>query len=414
MSNSTAAINAADWPDIAKAPVSSFRAWVARKLLERIVKKVDVKVTLPDGSVHGNPAATQHMEVLSNNLFHRLGANLKIGLGESYMAGEWRAAAGSDLALVLTPFAARLDDIVPDWLRAYRRAIEPTHPRSEDNNPHGSRKNISRHYDLSNELFAAFLDETMTYSAAWFADSFEDSGFEKLAAAQRKKVDGVLDFAHVAKDKSVLEIGTGWGQLALQAGSRGAKVHTITLSSEQQALAQVRIDSAGLTKNVDIELKDYRDVVEKYDSVVSVEMIEAVGEKYWPVYFGKVSEVLKTGGHFGLQAITMNHERLLESKHAYTWIHKYIFPGGIIPSVQVCEEQAAKAGMEIVDRRSLGMDYAHTLKLWRDEFFAQHAKVKELGFDSTFEKMWEYYLAYSEAGFRSGHLDVWQFSMVKL
>ncbi|MEY3408037.1 MAG: hypothetical protein RL038_1098, partial [Actinomycetota bacterium] len=402
MSNPTAtAVNAADWPDIARVPNSPFRAWVARKLLEGIARKVDVKVTTPDGKVHGNPNSEQHLEILDNAFFHRLGADLKIGLGESYMAGDWRVAEGSDLALVLTPFAARLDQIVPQWLRTFRRVIEPRHPSDEENSKNNTRRNISRHYDLSNDLFANFLDSTMTYSAAWFELPFAEAGFEHLPNAQRKKVDGVLDFGHVVENANVLEIGTGWGQLALQASSRGANVHTVTLSSEQQALAQTRIDEAGLTARVNIELKDYRDVVGQYDSVVSVEMIEAVGEKYWPIYFGKVAECLKPGGHFGLQAITMNHQRLLESKHAYTWIHKYIFPGGIIPSVEVCEAEAKKAGMQIVDRRSLRLDYAHTLKLWRERYFANLEKIRGFGFDETFDKMWEFYLAYSEAGFRS-------------
>lgn len=406
-------INAADWPDIAKAPTAPIQAFVARKLMQAIVRKVNVKVTTPDGKVYGNPNAPQHMEILSDKFFHRLGADLKIGLGESYMAGEWRAAEGSDLALVMTPFAARLDQIVPNWLRAFRKVVEPRHPRDEENHKHGSRKNISRHYDLSNDLFTAFLDSTMTYSSAWFEGEPDSASFEHLANAQRRKVDGVLDFGGVKADSEVLEIGTGWGQLALQAAMRGAKVHTITLSTEQQALAQARIDQAGLTNLVNIELRDYRDTTGPYDAVVSVEMIEAVGEKYWPVYFGQVAKVLKPGGKFGLQAITMNHQRLMESRHAYTWIHKYIFPGGIIPSVEVCKKQAEKAGMQIVDQRSFGLHYAQTLKLWRERFIAQSELVRSFGFDETFEKMWEFYLAYSEAGFRSGHLSVWQFSMVK-
>lgn len=412
-SNLPQGVDASRWPDIAGAPSSPLRARVAFALLRRIIRRVPVTVELPDGSVHGATSGTAPvMQIKSDRLFHRLGADLKIGLGESYMAGEWRPAPGSDLADVMTPFAAVLDKIVPDWMRRFRKLVEPRHPEHEENSTTGARSNISRHYDLSNEMFEAFLDETMTYSSAWFEDR-ANAGWPELAAAQRRKIDGILDFAGVTAGTKLLEIGTGWGQLSLQAAARGAEVHTITLSAEQAALAHERVAAAGLSDRVRIELRDYRDLNETYDAVVSVEMIEAVGEKYWPTYFQAVSDHLRPGGRFGLQAITMSHARLIESMHAYTWIHKYIFPGGLIPSVDVVEAEGRRSGMSIADRRSLGQDYALTLKLWRARFNEQHERIAQLGFDPTFERMWEFYLAYSEAGFRSGHLDVWQFGMVK-
>ena len=159
-------------------------------------------------------------------------------------------------------------------------------------------------------------------------------------------------------------------------------------------------------------MRDYRNLDAEYDAIVSVEMIEAVGEKYWATYFNAIIKHLKQGKRFGLQAITMPHDRMLASKHAYTWIHKYIFPGGIIPSREVID-QYTKSEMSLVDSRSLGMDYAYTLKLWRDRFMANYEKVKELGFDDTFVRMWQYYLAYSEAGFRAKHLEVWQLGFEK-
>jgi cyclopropane-fatty-acyl-phospholipid synthase len=405
-------IDPQNWPDIARAPKSALRAYVAKKLLTRISAQVPVNVQLPDGSmvrppVTGNPT----MVILSDNFFHRLGADLKIGFGESYMAGEWKPAEGSDLADVLTPFAARLLDIVPAWMRKFRTLLEPRQPADEENNRKGARKNISRHYDLSNKLFTEFLDETMTYSAAWF-DGLPVT-FENLSQAQQNKVNGILDFAHVSNDSRVLEIGSGWGQLALQAAARGAQVHTITLSQEQLVLAEERFTKAGVRDRINIELRDYRDVHAEYDAVASVEMIEAVGEKYWQEYFSSVSSNLRRGGYFGLQAITMPHDRMLASRHAYSWVHKYIFPGGLIPSVESIEECSAKAGMKVVERRSLRMDYAWTLRLWRQRFNANFATIQNEGFDEVFRKMWEFYLAYSEAGFASGHLDVWQFGIVK-
>ena len=412
MNHASPAIDANNWPDIARSPKSAFRAYVAKRLLTRISVQVPVNVQLPDGSmvrppVIGNPTLIIHSE----NFFHRLGSDLKIGLGESYMAGEWSPAADSDLADVLTPFAERLLDIVPAWMRKFRTLLEPRQPADEENHRKGARNNISRHYDLSNKLFTEFLDETMTYSAAWF-DGLPVE-FKNLADAQRKKVNGILDFARVSEGSRILEIGSGWGELALQAASRRAQVHTITLSQEQLSLAQERFVAAGVSDRINIELRDYRDVHAEYDAVASVEMIEAVGEKYWPEYFASVASNLRSGGYFGLQAITMPHDRMLASRHAYSWVHKYIFPGGLIPSVESIEDCCARVGMKIVDRRSLQADYAWTLRLWRQRFNQNFATIQNEGFDEVFRKMWEFYLAYSEAGFASGHLDVWQFGIVK-
>lgn len=386
------------------------RAIVAKQLHRRIAPHVNVKVILPNGEVIGpNTPGLPTMHIHSDNFYNRLGNDLKIGLGESFMAEEW--SAEPDLADVLTPYAERLLHIVPAWMRKFRKFFEPFQPKHEENHLEGAKSNISRHYDLSNDLFSLFLDETMTYSAANFGN--DPATFENLAKAQIRKIEGILDFAGVKAGMHILEIGTGWGQLAMQAAYRGAKVHTITLSKEQKALAEARIARAGLSNLITVEIRDYRDLVGEYDAVVSVEMIEAVGEKYWPTYFDAVSKHLKKGGRFGLQAITMPHDRLLASKHAYTWIHKYIFPGGIIPSREVIN-QYTKPSMRLVDSLSIRMGYAETLRLWRERFMINRAKVNALGFDGEFERMWQYYLAYSEAGFRAEHLDVWQLGFEKL
>jgi cyclopropane-fatty-acyl-phospholipid synthase len=388
----------------------NLRAGVAKQLHRRIAPQVNVKVVLPNGEVIGPDLPDiPTMHIHNENFYHRLGKDLKIGLGESFMAEEW--SAEPDLADVLTPYAERLLHIVPAWMRKFRKFFEPFQPKHEENHLEGSKSNISRHYDLSNDLFALFLDETMTYSAANFGE--DDATFNNLAKAQIRKIEGILDFAGVKAGMHILEIGTGWGQLAMQAAYRGAKVHTITLSKEQKALADARIAKAGLSNLITVEIRDYRDLVDQYDAVVSVEMIEAVGEKYWPTYFDAVSKHLKKGGRFGLQAITMPHDRLLASKHAYTWIHKYIFPGGIIPSREVID-QYTKPSMRLVDSRSIRMGYAETLRLWREKFMLNRLKVAALGFDGEFERMWQYYLAYSEAGFRAEHLDVWQLGFQKI
>jgi len=387
----------------------NIRAAVAKQLLHRIAPRVDVKVVLPNGEVLGpNKTGLPTLKILNENFFNRFGNDLKIGLGESFMAGEW--VAEPDLGDVLTPYAERLLNIVPGWMRKFRKIFEPFQPKHEENNPEGSKSNISRHYDLSNELFMLFLDETLTYSSANFGQ--DEHKFENLAKAQIRKIEGILDFAGVKAGMNILEIGTGWGQLAMQAAYRGAKVHSITLSKEQKALADQRIAKAGLSNLINVEIRDYRHLQGEYDAVVSVEMIEAVGEKYWPTYFEAISKHLKKGGRFGLQAITMPHDRLQASKHAYTWIHKYIFPGGIIPSREVID-QFTRPTLKLVDSRPLGPDYGVTLKLWRERFMNNYDQVKALGFDDEFGRMWQYYLAYSEAGFRSGHLNVWQLGFEK-
>jgi cyclopropane-fatty-acyl-phospholipid synthase len=269
----------------------------------------------------------------------------------------------------------------------------------------GARSNIHRHYDLSNEMFEVFLDPSMTYSSAWFSSG------DSLAAAQARKIDGILDLAGVTSGTRLLEVGTGWGALAIRAAQRGAHVTTLTISTSQQEYASERIADAGVS--VDVQLRDYRDAVGTYDAVVSVEMIEAVGAEYWPTYFQTLSRLLRPGGRVGLQAITMPHDRMPATRRSYTWIHKYVFPGGQLLSVPAVEGNARAAGLEITARRALGADYARTLDLWRARFLDGWDRVAALGFDEVFQRMWEFYLAYTSAGFRSGYLDVWQFGMVK-
>jgi cyclopropane-fatty-acyl-phospholipid synthase len=385
-------------------------AAIARAIFIRAVASVPVRVVFPDGRVLGNGGkdAPVMRLVRPGAFFARLGADVKIGFGEAYMAGDWTTGPGTDLADLLAPFAARMSRLVHPLLQRLRHVVERTQPEHEENTPENSRGNIARHYDLSNELFESFLDETMTYSSAWFEDG------DDLAAAQRRKIDGILDLARVRPGMHVLEIGSGWGTLAIRAArERGARVTTLTLSTEQQALARQRADDAGVGHLVDVRLQDYREATGQYDAIVSVEMIEAVGERFWPTYFGALDSLLAPGGRVGLQAITIAHDRLLATRRSYTWIHKYVFPGGIIPSLRaITETLAAHTALSIVERRDLGPHYARTLALWRERFLGNWELLED-SFDDTFRRMWEFYLAYCEAGFRVGYLGVSQLGLAR-
>jgi cyclopropane-fatty-acyl-phospholipid synthase len=305
--------------------------------------------------------------------------------------------------------ARNMGTLVPPAAQWLRRWYNERHPLTEDNDRSGARQNIARHYDLSNELFATFLDETMTYSSALF-----EAGNHDLKIGQDRKIERILDAAGVGAGSSVLEIGTGWGELALQAARRGADVTTVTLSKEQATLARERLSDAGLSDRVDVRVQDYRDVDGRFDAIVSVEMIEAVGERWWPTYFRTLDRRLEPGGRIGLQAILMPHDRLMASKRSWTWIHKYIFPGGLLLSEQVIDQVCAEhTALRVVDRLHMADSYADTLRIWRDRFNADPRHIDQLGFDATFRRMWTFYLAYCEAGFRSGYLDVAQLTLAR-
>jgi cyclopropane-fatty-acyl-phospholipid synthase len=381
------------------------------------VGRLRLRVVFPDRATlgAGGPDAPAMLLHRPEALFRRVGAAGLVGFGEAYQAGDWDC---DDLPGLLAIFARDVATLVPPKLQWLRRFHGPRHPRPDENTMAGSRRNIHRHYDLSNDLFALFLDETMTYSSAMFAIGAEgapDPSDANLAGAQRRKVDRILDLTRVGPGTRLLEIGTGWGELALRAAQRGATVDTVTISREQAELARTRVREAGLADQVRVDLRDYREVTAPaggYDAVVSVEMIEAVGERYWPVFFSTVDRVLAPGGRFGLQAITMPHKRLLATRRTYTWMHKYIFPGGLIPSVTAIEETCRRhTRLRVAERFSFGRHYAKTLRQWREGFTQRAADVAALGFDETFRRTWNLYLAYCEAGFTVDYLDVQQLAL---
>lgn len=395
------------WEQLEPAPRAAGRALIAERLFRYAVRDLPVRIALAGGERlgAGGPGSPLMRIERPRAFFHRLGVHGKIGFGEAYMAGDWSSPEPADL---LTPFAGRIAQLIPRPLQTLRGRIDVRQPDTDRNTTTGARRNIQRHYDLSNDFFATFLDPTMTYSGAPMAPG------DDLTAAQLRKLDAVLDCAGVRTGTRLLETGTGWGSLAIRAAQRGAHVTTLTLSAEQHKLASDRVAAAGLTDLVDVQLRDYRHADGRYDAVVSVEMIEAVGAEYWPTYFHTVNRLLVDGGRAGIQAITMPHDRLLATRSSYTWIHKYIFPGGLLPSVQAIERNIqVNTDMTLTDRYSFGAGYAETLRRWRHRFIEHWGEIAALGFGDLLYRMWEFYLAYSEAGFRSGYLDVWQFGCRK-
>jgi len=394
------------WRDLPPAPHRPVHARIARALLHRAVNRLPVRVELPDGSTTGAGASPDPLiRIRDDAFFHRVGSQGLIGFGESYMARDWDT---DDIEGALRPLVENALTLVPQWMQRLKRFYVQHLPSNEANTVHGARRNIARHYDLSNELFALFLDETMTYSSALFGPD------DSLAEAQTRKIDRLLDATGVALGTRLLEIGSGWGALAIRAAGRGARVTTLTLSREQQQLARRRIAAAGLSDRVDVQLRDYRQVEGQYDAIVSVEMIEAVGAQYWPTFFRVLDRALAPGGSVGLQAIVLGHDRMLATRDQYTWVHKYIFPGGALPSIPAIDEIArTHTGLHITDQHAFGADYARTLGQWRARFDARADDVEAMGFDATFRRMWEFYLAYSQAGFATEYLDVVQLRLAR-
>ncbi|WP_169813126.1 class I SAM-dependent methyltransferase [Nocardia jejuensis] len=398
-------------PPAPTGPRARLLAGGAATLFRRAVTRLPLRVEFPDGTVLGAHADTDPLPRMiirdPRSFFARIGSQGLIGFGESYTAGDWTAP---DPAAVLTVLATDLAGLVPRPLQRLRAALLAPPPDEEVGTEINARTNIERHYDLSNELFHLFLDETMTYSSALFRDAEMEAGpvaWEQLSDAQCRKIDRLLDAAGVRAGTRLLEIGTGWGELCVRAAARGAIVHSVTLSSRQQSLARLRVASAGYADSVSIDLLDYRDIRGSYDAIVSVEMIEAVGYRYWPTYFECLDRLLAPGGRVALQAITMPHDRMRATRNTYTWIQKYIFPGGFLPSTRVIETTAARhTELRVREVHGFGQHYAETLRLWRERFDGRAAEVADIGFDSRFRRMWQFYLAYSEAGFRSGYLDV--------
>jgi cyclopropane-fatty-acyl-phospholipid synthase len=407
------AIDPQRWPAVANVPsdlLARATAVIGRRLLHRIANRLPLRLEYPDGTAVGAGDAASPPLVIHQpeRLARRIGRHGLIGFGESYMAGEWESDSLTEL---LTVLATDVDNLVPSalrWLRPFVLASQPGRSTSERES---MRRAATAHFDLSSDLFGEFLDETMTYSSAMFET--RPASWRDLAEAQRRKIDRLLDAAGVGPGTRLLEIGTGSGELCIRAAVRGAQVRSVTLSEKQHRLARQRVAAAGLSDRVQIDLRDYRDVGGNYDAVISVEMIETLGFHAWPDYFRSLERLLTPNGRLVIQTITMAHDRMLATRNTRTWIQKYIFPGGLIPSARaILQITKGQTDLCPVNLRSLGQDYAETLRLWRERFLERRKTLAHIGFDEVFARMWELYLAYAEAGFRSGYLDVYQWSFV--
>ncbi|MBY0532878.1 MAG: cyclopropane-fatty-acyl-phospholipid synthase family protein [Xanthobacteraceae bacterium] len=330
-----------------------------------------------------------------------------VGFSEAYMDGDWSTP---DLA-TLIELAVRNEKALCEVTagRWFTRFLHRARHLLRANTKSGSRRNIEAHYDLGNDFYRLWLDPSMTYSSALYA-----TPKQSLEDAQDNKLARIMDLLAIKNRERVLEIGCGWGRLAERlATERNAHVTGLTLSPSQLAGAKERLVKAGASDKADLRLQDYRDVSEKFDRVVSIEMIEAVGEKYWPAYFGKIAEVLKPGGRAVLQVITIANERFEFYRKNADFIQRYIFPGGMLPSHHVMLEQIRQAGMKFVSLENFGQSYAHTLNEWNRRFQRAWPEIEAMGYKKKFKRTWEYYLAYCEGGFRSGSINVGLYVMEK-
>lgn len=381
------------------------------KLLQRL-RHGSLTVQLPDGSMRRFGGEALPHAALHLHNWAMCGAVLKsgdIGFAETFIAGDWSTPNLTELLRVLIKNRAEVESVIyGTWAgRLLYRIKHLLHRNTRAN----SQKNIHAHYDLGNAFYTLWLDETMNYSSALFAGNFE----QPMAQAQQAKVRRALSMAGVKTGDRVLEIGCGWGALAEMATTEfGASLTGVTLSTEQLAFAQARMQRFGVTEQADLRLQDYRDIKDgPYDAICSIEMVEAVGQEYWPTYFATVARLLKPGGRACVQSIVIDDALFERYVGSTDFIQQYIFPGGCLPCPREFRAQAQAAGLEVVDEYAFGHDYAETLKRWRDAFLSHREHVLQNGFDQRFVHIWEFYLAYCEAAFDEENIDVVQYTLQK-
>jgi cyclopropane-fatty-acyl-phospholipid synthase len=383
------------------------------KVLDEIDSRLacgGIEVALPGGEIrrlgfhHPGPHAVVRLS--SWVALVRLATSGSVGWYKAWALGEW---SSPDPVTVFESFSANavpLGDVgrakgAFRWINAFAH-------RLRDNAPRKARENIAAHYDLGNDFYSAWLDRTMTYSSARFA-----SPSDSLENAQLNKIHSLLDRLELKPGQRLLEIGCGWGTLAIEAAKRGASVVGLTLSSEQKAWAERKVADAGLADRVEIRLQDYRDTAEKFHSVASVEMVEAVGRRWWSAYLDCIARNLEAGGRAALQFISMDHRLFDRYARNPDFIQTYIFPGGLLLDEPEFQSLARQRGLSWENREGFGLDYSETLKRWRERYDRAVARGALEGFGERFHDLWRYYLMYCEGGFRGGVIDVAQVTLVR-
>ena len=388
--------------DITRPPRRDLAAGLLHRLFTRL-RCGSLTVILPDGRRFSHdtraagPDAVLHIHRW--RVLRRLLLAGDIGFAEAYMDRDW---SSPDLT-ALIELAARHQASIPgaNGGTPIARLIQRLRHLARPNTLSGSRRNIVQHYDLGNDFYASWFDSGMNYSSALFRDPEAT-----LEAAQTAKQDRVMALLDPRPGHHILEVGFGWGGLAERLASSGATLTGLTLSPAQLGYAQARLSAAGLADRVDLRLRDYRQVEGQFDRIVSIEMLEAVGESWWPIFFGMLRDRLRAGGVILLQTITIADERFTSYRRSSDFIQRYIFPGGMLPSPAALRAQIARAGLAVHSVEMFGASYAQTLKLWQDRFQAAWPEIAATGFSARFKLMWEYYLSYCEAGFRCGAIDV--------
>ncbi|MEJ6398856.1 cyclopropane-fatty-acyl-phospholipid synthase family protein [Yoonia sp. 208BN28-4] len=371
-----------------------------------------VDIVLPDGRhfrAEGDQSGhVAEIHIHNDDLFARTIRDGDMGFCEGYLDGWWSTPdLMAFMDMIHDDSAEGIYDGFPGQF--FVRAYERMRFWMQSNSKKQARKNISYHYDLGNEFYGLWLDDTMTYSSAKF-----DAGQESLEAAQRLKYKSMVDEMGAQPGDHVLEIGCGWGGFAeYAAAERGLKVTGLTISEEQYNYAVERIEKAGLSDKVTFKLQDYRDETGSYDGIASIEMFEAVGEQYWPIYFETVRNRLKPGKNATLQIITVADRRWDVYKRGPDFIQKYIFPGGMLPSPKILRQVAEKGGLTVAKSIEFGEGYSITLRRWHETFNDKWDQVAALGFDERFKRMWNFYLTSCAATFHSGNCDVTQITLTK-
>ncbi len=387
-------------------------ALAERALMPRLARLTEGRLFLRDGarSVTFGRGAAEPIEVVVHDrrFYQSVAFGGHIGAGEAYAEGWWTTDDLTGLVRLLAQNRGALDGLETGWARLAQPLRRLLHVMNR-NTRSGSRRNIQAHYDLSNDFFQTFLDETLTYSCG----IFEQPGMT-MSEASLAKYDRLAALVDLGPDDHVIEIGTGWGGFAVRAAARfGCRVTTTTISAEQFRFASRRVAEAGLTDRVTVLNRDYRDLEGSFDKLVSIEMIEAVGHEHYDTFFAKCSELLAPNGLAAIQSITIQDHLYEAARREVDFIKRHIFPGSCIPSRAVLRQAAERIGLTLVRADDIGRHYAETLRRWRANFRASHDRITALGFDDRFQRLWDFYFCYCEGGFLDGAIGNAQLTFAK-